>query len=237
MKKILFTLLISSCFFIVTAFTHFAAIQKLYVKVHSRQTTASKLVEIKSEICYEANGNMVTHFTEPANYILIANKQGEIKMYDPGKNTVMTAQSNMFSSQISQISYFLSNSTGDMGLPKLGFVPAKTYNEKDLIISEWQLALPNPKFSVQQIKLVHQNHNPIYMDYKGIDGKILRKVFYYGYQKIQTVSFPGITTEIVYEAGKDSAVTKTVYSDFKINEEAVSNYFNYKIPSNAKKAE
>lgn len=236
MKRIYLIIIFSFLIIIGASFT-LAPINKLYVKVYSRQTTAGKLVEIKSEICYEQNGNMVTHFTEPANYIILTNKRGEIKMHDPIKNTVMAVQNNMFSTQSSELAYFLLNGTGDMGLPKLGFTPQKTYTEKDLIISEWHLIYPNPKLSVQQIKLVHQNHNPIYMDYKGIDGKILRKVYYYGYQKIQNVPFHTITTEIIYTTNKDSTVTKTVYSDFKINEDATSVYFNYKIPANAKKAE
>jgi len=83
--------------------------------------------------------------------------------------------------------------------------------------------------------LVHQLQNPIYMDYRDKNNKIIRKVYYYGYRKLYQYSFPSTTTEIIYNSTTDSAVTKTIYNDFRINSDAANNYFGFKIPSTAHK--
>jgi hypothetical protein len=122
-----------------------------------------------------------------------------------------------------------------MGLSDLGFVPTKTYPENNLIISEWMHKVPDPKSPVITVKLVHQQQKPIYMDYKDKTNSIIRKVYYYGYKQLNQFSFPSITTEIIYNSKADSVVTKTAYSDFKLNTAATSTYFGYKIPATARK--
>jgi hypothetical protein len=71
------------------------------------------------------------------------------------------------------------------------------------------------------------------MHYENGAGNIIRKVFYYNYQSLDAYSFPSTTTEIVYDKG-DSTVSKTYYTDFKLNQLASGAYFSYTIPSNAK---
>jgi len=71
------------------------------------------------------------------------------------------------------------------------------------------------------------------MHYENAAKGIIRKVFYYNYQALDAYSFPSTTTEIIYDKG-DSTVSKTSYSDFRLNQLASGAYFNYKIPANAK---
>jgi len=210
-------------------------IERLYARILSRQVQDGKSITLQSEIFYQENGDLVTHFISPKEYIIISNKLGEIKLYDPVNNTVFTKQNNLFSSQTSQIYYFLSGKSSDMGLNELGFIPVKTYPENNLIVSEWKRKTSDPKSEIQKIKLVHQLQNPIYMDYRDKNNKIIRKVYYYGYRKLYQYSFPSTTTEIIYNSTTDSAVTKTIYNDFRINSDAANNYFGFKIPSTAHK--
>lgn len=211
-------------------------IEKVYAKMESKQLQNGKYIVLKSELCYKQTGELTTHFTSPTEYIVLTNKAGELKMYDPKNNTIITKQANTFSSQTSQIYYFMSGKVADMGLVDLGYVPVKTYPENSVIVSEWQRKVPDEKSLVQTVKLVHMQQRPIFMEYKDKNKAAVRKVYYYGYKAFANLYFPSTTTEIIFNTKTDSVVTKTVYSDFKINEEAVSKYFDFKIPVDAKKA-
>lgn len=223
------------CFLLGTSFAVKQNIERIYVKMESKQLQAGKSIILKSEICFEQNGDMVTHFTSPVEYVVVTNKTGEIKIYDPAKNTVISKQANLFSTQSSQLVFFLSGKANDMGLLDLGFIPTKTYPENSLIVSEWMHKVPDTKSPVVKVKLVHQQQKPIYMHYQDKTNTVIRKVFYYGYKQLNQFSFPSITTEIIYNSNTDSVITKTTYSDFKLNEAAKSNYFGYKIPVTARR--
>jgi outer membrane lipoprotein-sorting protein len=209
------------------------SIERIYAELETRQLKAGKYVSVKGEVCYEGNGNMISHYFYPKNYVLLSNKTGEVKLYDPGANTVVLSQNNLFSSQTSQFYYFFSGKSADMGLSDMGYVQEKVYAEKDMLVSLWRLKKASKSEQVQKIKLVHQHQRPIYMHYENAAGGVLRKVYYYEYTPLDNMFFPATSTEIVYQ-GKDSAVTKTAFRNFKLNQEANSPYFNYKIPPNAK---
>jgi hypothetical protein len=157
-------------------------------------------------------------------------------IYDPVNNTVLIQQDNIYSSKTSPFYFFLSGKSNDMGLTDLGFIPLKTYSEKVNIITEWKKKKVINDVPVQLVKLVHQQENPLYMEYKDRQSQALRKVYYYKYTKISQFSFPTVITDIVYNNKiKDSVISKTTYSDIKINGEVNDFFFNYKIPVSAKK--
>jgi outer membrane lipoprotein-sorting protein len=176
---------------------------------------------------------MVTHFIYPKEYFVVANKLGETKIYDPARNTVLQYQHFLFSTQSSQFYYFFSGTIADMGLTRIGYVQDKTYNEGNLLVTEWKPKVPDKRSSIQRIKIVYEGLRPIYMNYQEGSGKVFRKVYYYNYQVLENFSFPATTTEIVYDKG-DSVVSRTNYSDFKLNGQANSAYFDFTIPANAK---
>lgn len=208
-------------------------IEKIYAELETRQLKDGKYVSVKGEVCYEGNGNMVSHYSYPKNYVLISNRTGEVKLYDPGSNTVVLSQNTLFSSQTSQFYFFFAGKSADMGLSDLGYVQETVYPEKDLLVSIWRLKKPSKKEPVQKVKLVHQYQRPVYMHYEDAAGAVIRKVYYYEYTLLDQIYFPATSTEIAYQ-GKDSLVTKTAFRNFKINQQANSPYFSYKIPANAK---
>ena len=230
-KIIIFTFLLFSA---LTSFSpYYTGIEKLSATLISRQVQNGQSVTIKGEIFYQRNGNLTTHFTYPKEYILLANSLGETKVYDPLKNTVLQYQNFLFSTQTSQFYYFFSGKTYDMGLTNIGYVQEKTYYDNNLLVTEWKLKKSDTKALIQKIKLVFDNQKPVYMDYRNLSDKIIRKVYYYNYTHLQEYDFPSVTTEIIYN-DKDSTVTKTSYDNFKVNEQTNSPYFNYSIPPNAK---
>lgn len=211
-------------------------IEKIQATVVSKQLENGKSITLKSDIFYQPNGDCVTHFTSPIEYFVITNKLGEVKVYDPIHSTVATQQNDSYSSKTSPFYYFLSGKSNDMGLSELGFSPVKTYPEKNSLISEWKNKKNGANTPVQNVKLVHRDQMPIYMEYKSADNKVLRKVYYYNYTKINQYSFPTTTTDIVFNTKtKDSVITKTTYSGIKTNADANGGFFNYKIPASAKK--
>lgn len=224
------------CLVLIAGSSFFSApslIEKLSATMVSKQVQGGKSVTIKGEIYYTHDGNMITNFTFPKMYVVVSNRLGEIKLYDPANNTVLQYQNFLFSTQSSQFYYFLSGKIADMGLSDVGYVQEKTYPENSKLVSVWKLKTPDKKSLIQRVKLVYQGQKPVYMHYEDGAGKILRKVFYYNYTQIESNSFPNTTTEIVYDGG-DSTVTKTTFSEFKFNQQANSQYFNFRIPSNAK---
>jgi len=208
------------------------SIDRIAASIVTRQVQKGKSITLKGDVYYQRNGNMVTHFTYPVEYIVIANRLGETKVYDPLKNTVMQYQNFLFSTQSSQFYYFLSGKISDMGLLSIGYVQDKTYNENGLLVTEWKLKTPSKKALIQRIKIVYDGERPVYMHYQDGAGKVFRKVYYYNYQPLDTYTFPATTTEIIYEKG-DSTVSRTNYTDFKLNTMAPGAWFNYTIPANA----
>jgi outer membrane lipoprotein-sorting protein len=220
-------------FLLVTAFKpNWYSIEKISLNMTSRQVQDGKSVIIKGEVFYQRNGNLTTHFTYPKEYLLLANKEGETKIYDPLKNTVIQYQNFLFSTESSKFAYFFSGRVNDMGLNDIGYAPDKTSFENNLRVTEWRLRTPG-KDLIQKIKLVYDNQKPIYMDYRDVNDQVIRKVFYYNYANLAEYQFPTTTTEVVF-TGADSAITKTTYTDIKINDQATSLYFNFSIPANAK---
>ena len=218
----------------ITSFTNSpAALDKISATMISRQVQGGKSITIKGNVYYQRNGNMVTHFIYPRQYFVIANKTGEVKMYDPSKNSVMLYQNFLFSTQSSQFYYFFSGKSSDMGLGDIGYVQTKIYPEKDLLVSLWSLKVADKKSLIQRVKLVYQRTNPVYMHYEDAAGNIIRKVYYGNYSQLENTSFPSTTTEIVYSDG-DSTVSRTSFSEFKFNQDASGQYFNFQVPANAK---
>ncbi|HEY4063331.1 MAG TPA: hypothetical protein VGM30_15600 [Puia sp.] len=209
------------------------AIDRISASMESRQVQQGKSVTLRGEIYYQRNGNMVTHFVYPREYMVIANKLGETKIYDPVHNSVLQYQNFLFSTQSTQFYYFFTGKIADMGLTHSGYVQDKTYYDGSLLVTEWKLKTPNKKTAIQRIRIVYDGQRPVYMHYEEGTGKVFRKVYYYNYQVLDVYSFPSTTTEIVYDRG-DSVVSKTNYKDFKVNEQASGPYFNFSIPANAK---
>jgi outer membrane lipoprotein-sorting protein len=208
-------------------------IDRISANMTIRQVQEGKSVTLRGALYYQRNGNMVTHFVFPREFMIVANKLGETRLYDPTKNTVVQYQNLLFSTQSSQFYYFFSGKIADMGLTRIGYVQDKTYNEGGMLVTEWKLKTPDKKATIQRIKIVYDGQRPVYMHYEEASGRVFRKVFYYNYQLLDTYYFPATTTEILYDKG-DSVVSKTNYTDFKINETSATGWFNYSIPRNAK---
>lgn len=215
------------------AFTLRLPIQRLKATITTKQVKNGKASTVKATYYYSSGGKIVTHFTQPREYVLLTNSKGEYKIYDPKNNTVEQSQNDAFSTDITFFGHFLNNRINDMGLRNMGFSLQNTRFDEGAMITDWKPQLVNAE-SPYYIELVHENSLPIFIGYKDISGKYMRKVFFYNYQKIQQVNLPATVTDINYLANGDSIVGRTQYTDILVNEKASGSYFDFQVPQNAK---
>lgn len=208
-------------------------IQKLTAAITTKQVNKGKSTTVKANLYYTTGGKLVTHFTQPREYVLLTNSKGEYKIYDPQTNTVEQNQNEAFSTDITYFGHFLNNRTTDMGLRNLGFTLYNTRFETNATVTEWKPMLVDGDTPVV-VELVHENNIPIFLGYKELSGKYLRKVFFYNYQKVQQANLPATITDINYFANGDSIVSRTQYANILVNEQAKGSYFDFQIPANAK---
>ncbi|TAE38526.1 MAG: hypothetical protein EAZ70_09775 [Runella slithyformis] len=209
-------------------------VKKMSVLMLSRSVRNGKIVTLKADLFYQmAGGKMVSHYTKPFEQYVLNTSEGEISIYDPVKNTVMQQVNYLYSTETTQFYYFLNNQKADLGLRAMGFINKSIKFEKNLMITTW-IAPPRLAKEISLVELVHEGTNPIYTKYVNSKGQTIKKVYYYNYQNVGGLDFPLIVTQIDYFSAKDSSVSKTSYSDIKINEAVSRKLSDFTIPTNAK---
>lgn len=208
-------------------------VRKVSASMTMRTSHKGKTTNTRAELCYATSGRMVTLFPKPSELYLFNNANGELRVYDPTKNTVLQQQNATYSTETTQFFFFLHNRKADLGLSSMGFSLGTTKFENGVMITTWKSPTPLAK-NIKRVELVHKGQNPIYMKYVDPSERIIKKVFYYDYTKLGIVDFPQTITQIDYITAKDSIITKTAYGALKINEQVQSNLLEFIIPSNAK---
>ena len=189
-------------------------------------------VTVRKEIFFNANGRMVVRYLHPESYYMVTNTFGEARVFRPQTNEVMVINDGFLSSESELIYYFLTNRIEDLGLRSLGFVLTATRTEGNRIIREFTPVAPNSNFS--KIEMVHENHLPIYCAYYDTGNRVVQRIYYSDYQMLSFTAFPRRITEIAYVAPNDSIVSRKLYSNIKAGRDAVSPYFDFTIPPDAK---
>jgi len=175
---------------------------------------------------------IVTHHYYPVEFIKMANRLGETKIYFPGTNTITIEQNQSLSTTNELLYYFINNKVSDLGLSKEGFKLVNTTREEGLVVTYWQA--PASLKVVNMIKIVFKEVLPIYAEYLGSDKKILKKIYYSRYTDYESFRIPLRITEISFDSKTDSTIRLSVFSDVRTKEFPDNNYFNFIIPENAK---
>ncbi len=199
----------------------------------TRSTRKGTLSTLKASVYYTSEGKMACHYTEPQEVLIVNNSKGEFMIYDFLKNSVAQKQNYMMSTESNQLFYFLEHSRGDLGLSKMGFSLKETKFQEGMKITVWSppMQLAN---DILKVEVAHNKNNPVFLGYFDKKGKAINKVYFYKYQMVAGLSFPSSVTQISYVTAKDSVISKTVYSSFKVDQEVDEQYLNFKIPANAK---
>jgi len=177
-------------------------------------------------------GNLVVYGSFPQNHIKISNRLGEVKIYFPEKNSVKLLQNQFFSSENELIYYFLSNNFYDLGLAKEGFAVSDSHFDGKYQVVTWNSPVGMKK--ITKVVLVFENDHPVYSAYFEMNGRIVRKIFYYNYQVFRNFIMPMKVTQISYLSEKDSVIQRNTWSAIKFSGTPSSVYFNFKIPDDAK---
>ena len=174
---------------------------------------------------------LVTHHYYPVEFVKMANRFGETKIYFPGTNTVSIRQSDFLSTTNELLYYFFNNKITDLGLSKEGFKLIQTNREDGMNVTVWQ-APPTVK-TINEVKIVFKDMVPIYAEYIGADGFIWKKIYYSRYSEFKSFTLPMRITEISFTSKADSTIQLSVFSNVRTENFPDTNYFNFKIPEDA----
>lgn len=212
----------------------YLSVERIMMEMHTQSLHKGKRADVNASLFYVAlNGQLITRYTRPIEQVMITNNKGELAIFNEKDRTVYRTQSLEYSSENNLIYFFLQGKTSDLGLGQIGFQLMETKMDKGLVITRWfPPAGINHLFS--QIELVHENFLPIYSGYYDVNKKLVKKVFFTDYTHFPEITLPLTITEFNYLPGGDSIVNRVKFSDVRINQRAVSPWFNFKIPHDAK---
>lgn len=209
-------------------------VDRIMLRMEAQSLHKGKRADVVADLYYQTlDGHMITKYFKPVDHVAITNNKGELTIYNEQDNTVYREQSLDYSSDNNLIYFFLSGKTQDLGLQQMGFELMETEFLEGLMKTSW--FPPQHMFHLfSRIELVHEHNLPIYAAYYDSAEKLVKKVYYTDYEVFPEIILPLTVTEFNYLPGNDSIVSRMRFSDIRINRRAVSPWFNFTIPSDAK---
>jgi hypothetical protein len=192
--------------------------QKISMDMLTRSSRKGKLTTLKASVYYTSEGKMACHYMDPREAMVINNSKGEFTIYDFTTNSVVQRQNYLMGTETNQLFYFLENNRGDLGLSKMGFGLQETKFKEGLRITVWSPPMQLAK-DILKVEVAHDKSNPVFLGYFDKKGKAINKVYFYNYQMVGGLNFPSSVTQINYVSAKDSIISKTIYSNFKVDKE------------------
>ncbi len=193
-----------------------------------------KVLTQSSSIFYSHDaGKMVVLFHKPQEMVLILNRHGELKVYDPKKNEVYLESSLAYSTDLSLYYFFMAGKTYDLGLREMGFTLQDTRFEDGLMISEYYPPSGHGE-GPGKVELAHEDDLPVFAGYFDQQMDLRRRVHYYDYQRFGNISFPMSSVEFDYLESGDSIITRKTNSNIRTGSQATSPHFDFSIPEDAK---
>ncbi|WP_044117782.1 LolA-like protein [Alkaliflexus imshenetskii] len=207
---------------------------KVSVKARHQVYQKGQLFTVESTSLYDGStGNITCHYIAPVEFYKTINTKGETMIYMPRENQVSFTQNSQYGSDSELLYYFVNNFTQDLGLEKEGFIRSGSRRDNKYHVTVWQ-APPGLK-PVHTVELVFENFLPVYAAYLGMNGRPLKKIYYYEYHHDNNFSLPKKITEVSYSAPNDSVVRRTTFSDIRTGFNIEDSRFNFEIPQNAVK--
>ncbi len=212
----------------------FSGVDRIMLRMKSQSLQGGKAATLEAELYYQSlDGKMITVFQEPEHQVMITNRDGELSIYRPSDNSLYRRQSIEYSSENNLVYFFLHGKTHDLGLRDMGFTQSGTDFRDGLLITEWM-----PPASLghlfSRIELVHEDYMPVYAGYYDAGQKLVKKVYYDNYEVFPQIILPMTITEFNYLPGGDSIISRVRLSEVHMNRQAVSPWFEFEIPEDAK---
>ncbi len=227
-------IVVAGFLFVVFAGFISVGVDRIMLRMETQSLQGGKTAKMHAELFYRSlDGKLVTRLDSPLNKVMITNRHGELTVYDPEENTVFRAQSLEYSSQNNLIYYFLNGKLHDLGLSEMGFIQEKTDFSDGLMITRWTSS-SSLNHLISYVELVHQDHVPIYAGYHDVAGDVVKKVYYSDYEYYSDLVLPMTVTEFNYFSTGDSIINRVRFSDVRFNRQAVSSWFDFEVPENAR---
>lgn len=203
------------------------------LKQHTEILENRKKIVNDIDIYFDKDKQIITkYYHSSPDFILMVNALGEIKSYYPSTNQVDYKQISEMSSRRNLIYYFANNFTDQLGLADDGFQLSSSAYENQFFVTQWKA--PVTLKGVESVKMVFENGLPIYSEYLSNKKKAIKKTYYTNYKDFTQFRLPLKIIEVNYTPTGDSIINRTLFSDIKISPTADQQYFNFKIPANAK---
>lgn len=201
--------------------------RKVSADVEVKTVANGKVSTVTKSVHCRNDGRMVTVFKTPVTSYAITNTKGELKLYDPATNQVFSQIDQEMSSWNELVQLFLNGRIDDLGLGYFGYRATSTgrdgeYTKKTFTHTDSQ----RPK-----VEIVYENYLPIYCEYTSPEGKTVSKKYLSGYKTFGRFTMPLRITDISYGKGRDSTVTRTVYSSVRVDADDPA--FDFEIPADA----
>lgn len=203
------------------------------VSIVEKTLLNGKATTVNSEVLFKSDGRLVTHVLTPVEMYVLNDRFGNVTNYNPKLNTVNKMTDPMYSTLNSQYYYYVTGQYNDMGLKSLGFELFETQT-KDGVVVQWFKAPATMHQVLLKARLALRQGKPIYIGFYNNQNREIKRMYFKDIEKISGLSFPKTVIQIDKTSPSDSIITKTVYSNFKINKEIDQKLANFLIPTDAK---
>ena len=182
----------------------------------------------KREFC-KSDGRLVTVFFSPTRYMMVTNLDGEMVMYSPATKEAFRDRADEHSSNENLLFLFLTGKSADLGLSSLGYALYSSTMDEDGYLKRTYTT--SRKGAVPKVEIVLKDFLPVYVAYMDYSGNVVSKTYFSGYDLQSRFVFPSRVTAIDYLKDKDSTVTRTLYSNIKVNSDEPE--FSFEVPDDA----
>lgn len=206
-------------------------VKKLIVDVKCEILQDGKVISQELTTYYQDDGKILSHFKSPFEAYLIDNRFGEMQFYSPKENSVKMGQDNLFKTEHSYFHNFLSGER-DMGLSSLGYDLASSEMQGNILVSSF--VSKDVASAINSIEIAYEGETAIYMAYFGQDQEVARRIYFDHFERLSHRLFPGTIVDITYSGPQDSTICRSRFSNFRINEQAQSELFEFSLPSDVR---
>ncbi|MBQ2515491.1 MAG: hypothetical protein II533_04040 [Bacteroidales bacterium] len=207
-----------------------AAQRRVSARAQVQTVMDGKVTTVTKEVYCSANGRLVTVFHSPELAYIISNPKGEVQIYRPSAKEVISEVKEDFSDRDDLLYLFLTGRVDDMGLAGYGYKLVSSKQEEGGIIRKaYRCDEPG---RIPRVELVTENFLPIYLAYIDGGGKVVSKTWFTQYLKLPRFFLPARVTNVSYTTSRDSVITRTTYSDVKVDPD--SPLFDFQVPADAR---
>ena len=209
-----------------------AAQNRVAADVEVKTVMDGKSTTQKSQLFCTSAGDRIQVYEGNPSYYALTNLEGEFRAYFPASNEVYTDRKEDFSSKDDVFYLFLSGKSDDMGLASYGYRLSGSVMEDGLLKRTYVPDNPSTAKGVSKVEIVLENYLPIYIGYYNDKGALVSKTYLSSFARYKSVMLPRRITSIAYTAKKDSTITRTLYSNIRVD--GNEPMFRFRIPENAR---